>query len=81
MEILSFNAHQLRMIASSREKTDRRDAYWIARAFRTGMHPHPVYLPAGEIRELRALLTRRRMIQSDRNRWQYRAWCALRASG
>lgn len=81
VEILSFNAHQLRMIASSRKKTDRRDAYWIARALQTGMHPHPVYLPTGEIRELRALLTRRRMIQTDRNRWQYRARCALRASG
>lgn len=80
-EILSFNAHQLRVIASSRKKTDRRDAYWIARALQTGMHPHPVYIPTGEIRELRALLTRRRMIQVDRNRWQYRARSALRASG
>ena len=81
MEILSFNAHQLRMIASSRKKTDRRDAYWIARALQAGMHPHPVYLPTGDIRELRALLTRRRMIQTDRNRWQNRARSALRASG
>jgi transposase len=81
VEVLSFNAHHLRMIASSRKKTDRRDAYWIARALQTGMHPHPVYLPNGEIREPRALLTRRRMIQTDRNRWQYRARCALRASG
>ncbi len=58
-KILSFNAHPLRMIASSRKKTDRRDAYWIARA----------------------LLTRRRMIQTDRNRCRYRARCALRAPG
>ena len=28
---------QLRMIASSRKKTDRRDAYWIARALQSGM--------------------------------------------
>jgi hypothetical protein len=69
------------MIASSRKKTDRRDAYWIARALQSGMYPHPVYIPKGEIRELRALLTRRRMIQTDRNRWQYRARSALRASG
>jgi transposase len=81
VEILSFNAYQLRMIASSRKKTDRRDAYWIARALQTGMYPHPVYLPTGAIRELRALLSRRRMIQSERNRWQVRARCALRASG
>ena len=81
VEILSFNAYQLRMIAASRKKTDRRDAYWIARAVQTGMHPHPVYIPTGEIRELRALLARRRMIQTDGIRWQHRARCALRASG
>jgi transposase len=81
MEILSFNAAQLRMIAASRKKTDRRDAYWIARALATGMHPHPVYIPTGEIRELRMLLTRRRLILGDRNRWQLRARSALRASG
>jgi transposase len=80
-EILSFNAAQLRMIAASRKKTDRRDAYWIARALQTSLHPHPVYIPTGEVRELRAMLTRRRMIQRDRNRWQYRARAALRGSG
>ena len=37
--ILSFNAHQLRMIAASRKKTDRRDAYWIAKALQSGMYP------------------------------------------
>jgi hypothetical protein len=41
--LLSFNAHQLRMIAASRKKTDRRDAYWIAKA--SGMYPHPLYVP------------------------------------
>ena len=30
--IQAFNAAHLRMIASSRKKTDKRDAYWIARA-------------------------------------------------
>jgi transposase len=80
-KILSFNAAQLRMIASSRKKTDRRDAYWIARALASGMYPQPVYIPSGEIRELRALLKRRRVVQSDRNRWQYRARACLRASG
>lgn len=80
-EMLSFNAAQLRMIAASRKKTDRRDAYWIARALQTGLHPHPVYIPTGEVRELRAMLTRRRMIQRDRNRWQYRARAGLRGAG
>src|SRR3989442_2040619 len=58
--LLSFNAQQLRMIAASRKKTDRRDAYWIAKALQSGMYPHPVYVPTGEIRELRALLSQRR---------------------
>ena len=47
VEILSFNAYHLRMIASSRKKTDRHDAYWIARALQSGMHPHPVYIATG----------------------------------
>jgi hypothetical protein len=41
--LLSFNAAPLRMIAASRKKTDRRDAYWIAKALQSGMYPHPVY--------------------------------------
>jgi len=32
----------LRVIAASRKKTDKRDAYWLARAVQTGMTPHPV---------------------------------------
>ena len=62
--VLSFNAQQLRLIAASRKKTNRRDAYRIARALQTGMHPHPVYIPTGEIRELRGLLQQRRMLVS-----------------
>lgn len=79
--IQSFNAAHLRMIAASRKKTDKRDAYWIARTLQTGMTPHPVFLPTGEVRELRRLLQRRRTIQRDRNRWQYRARAALRSVG
>jgi transposase len=80
-KLLSFNAAQLRMIAASRKKTDRRDAYWIAKALGSGMYPQPVYIATGEIRELRALLSRRRMLQAERNRWQYRARAALRGCG
>jgi hypothetical protein len=67
-EILSFNAHPLRVIASSRKKTDRRDAYWIARALQTGMHPHPVYIPTGRsgLRAAHAPAND----QVDRNCWQ-----------
>ena len=80
-QILSFNAHQLRMIAASRKKTDRRDAYWIAKALQSGMYPHPVYVPTGELRELRALLSRRRVLHADYQRWRYRARAYLRAAG
>jgi transposase len=79
--ILSFNAQQLRMIAASRKKTDRRDAYWLAKALQAGMYPHPVYVPTGEIRELRAWLSQRRALRADYNRWRYRARAALRAAG
>ncbi len=81
VRILAFNPAHLRMIAASRNKTDERDAYRIAKSLQTGMTPHPVYIPVGEIRELRRLLTRRRMVQRDRNRWQYRARAALRGHG
>jgi transposase len=79
--ILSFNAEQLRMIAASRKKSDRRDAYWIAQALQSGMYPHPVYVPTGEIRELRAVLSRRRALKAEHNRWRYRARAYLRAAG
>lgn len=79
--ILSFNAWQLRMIASSRKKTDKRDAYWIAKALCTGMMPTPVYMPTGEVRELRALLSRRRAIATERTRWLVRARSHLQAWG
>lgn len=79
--LLSFNAHQLRMIAASRKKTDRRDAYWLAKALQAGMYPHPVYVPTGEIRELRARLSQRRALQADYQRWRYRARAYLRAAG
>jgi transposase len=81
VKILSFNAAQLRVIAASRKKTDRRDAYWLAKSLASGMYPHPVYIPTGEIRELRALLTQRRMLQVERNRWRYRARAGLRSVG
>jgi len=66
--ILSFNAQPLWLIAASRKKADRRDAYWIARVFQSGMYPHPVYVPTGAIRELRAVLSRRRVLHADYNR-------------
>jgi transposase len=81
VKILSFNAHHLRMIASSRKKTDKRDALWIAKALQTGMMPHPVYIPTGEVREMRALLSRRRALVEEHKRWLSRARCYLQAAG
>jgi transposase len=80
-KVLSFNAQQLRMIASSRKKTDRRDAYWIAKALQTGMTPLPVYIPTGEIRRLRRLLSQRNALCREHRRWLLRAKTTLRAAG
>lgn len=79
--IQAFNAAHLRMIAASRKKTDKHDAYWIAKALQTGMTPHPVYIPCGDVRLLRRLLARRRMVMRDRKSWQYRARAFLRSEG
>ena len=81
VRILSFNAQQLRMLLSSRKKSDRRDAYWIARALQSGMHPHPVYIPPHDIRRLRSLLSQREAIVRERTRWFQRARSHLRAGG
>ncbi|HXS81576.1 MAG TPA: IS110 family transposase [Methylomirabilota bacterium] len=81
VRILSFNAYQLRMIVASRKKTDRRDAYWIAKALQAGMYPHPVYIPSAPVRELRVLLSQRRVLKAEQNRWRYRARTVLRAAG
>lgn len=81
VRILSFNAHQLRMIASSRKKTDRRDSYWIAKALQTGMTPHPVYIPTGQVRRLRGLVSQRQALVVERRRWLSRARSQLQAAG
>lgn len=81
VKLLSFNAHHLKMIASSRKKTDKRDAFWIAKALQTGMTPHPVYIPSGEVRRLRQLLSQRDALKSDQTRWLLRAKASLRAAG
>jgi transposase len=81
IKILSFNAQQLRLIASSRKKTDKRDAYWIAKCLQTGMMPHPVYIPTPAVRRLRSLLAQRTSIAAERKRWLLRARSHLRAAG
>ncbi|MBI5489900.1 MAG: transposase [Deltaproteobacteria bacterium] len=81
MEIRSFNAYQLRMIAASRKKTDRRDALWIAKALQTGMTPHPVHIATGAVRRLRSLLAQRDAVVAERKRWLLRARSYVRAGG
>jgi hypothetical protein len=77
---LSFNAQQLGMIAASRKKTDRRDAYGLAKALHAGMYPHPIYIPPADIRALRVLLSRQRLPKAEHNPWLSRARAALRAA-
>ena len=81
VKLRSFDPRQLRMIAASRKKTDRRDAWWIARALHAGMHPPPVYLPSGRVRRLRGLLSQREAVSRERQRWVVRARSYLRAAG
>lgn len=81
VEILSFNAQHMRMIAASRKKTDRRDAFWLAKALQTGMTPHPVFIPTGELRLMRSLLVQRGVVARERRRWLIRAKSHLRACG
>jgi transposase len=81
VKLLTFNAYHLRMIASSRKKTDKRDAYWLAKALQTGMTPHPVYLPNGDVRELRGLLSQRQGLSRERVRWRVRARRMVQAAG
>lgn len=81
VKLLSFNAYQLRMIASSRKKTDTRDSYWLAKALQTGMTPHPVYIPTGTVRLLRSLLSQRQALLVERRRWLARARAQLQGAG
>jgi len=37
VKLLSFDAYHLRMIASSRKKTDTRDSYWLTKVLQAGM--------------------------------------------
>ena len=45
------------------------------------MTPHPVYIPTGEIRQLRSLLSQRQALVDERKRWLSRARSYLQAAG
>src|SRR5438067_9518821 len=57
--LLSFNAQQLRMIAASRKKTDRRAAYCIATALQSVTYSRHYYDPTDATAEVRPLLSHR----------------------
>jgi len=78
---VAFTLNQDSMIATSPKKTDKRDAYWIAKCLRTGMMPHPGHIPTTEARRLRSLLAQRRALASERKRWLLRARSHPRAAG
>jgi transposase len=81
VKLLTFNPYHLRVIAASRKKTDKRDAYWLARTVQSGMTPHPVYIPTGVVRQLRALLNERDCVTGQRKAWLVRASTLLQAAG
>lgn len=81
VRILSFNAYQLRMLCSSRKKSDRRDSYWLAKALQSGMYPHPVYIPPAPIRHLRGLLAQRETQVQEHSAWISRARAYFRMAG
>jgi hypothetical protein len=80
VKLLTFNPYHLRVIAASRKKTDKRDAFWLARTVQS-MTPHPVYIPTGIVRQLRALLNERDTVAGQRKAWLVRAVTLLRAAG
>ena len=59
----------------------RAEVYWLAKTLQTGMMPHPVYIPTGEVRELRGLLAQREALVSARTSWLVRAMTLLTAAG
>jgi hypothetical protein len=73
VQILSFNVYQLRIICCCRKQTDQRDSYWIAKALQTGMTPHSVHIPTGEVRTLPSMLSQRQALVTERRRWLSRA--------
>jgi hypothetical protein len=58
--------YHLRVIPASRKKTDKRDASWLAKTVQSGMTPHPVRIPTGIVRQLRALLNERDTVTRQR---------------
>jgi transposase len=60
------NPTQLKLIAESRQKTDKIDAKILCELLRLGGLPHPVHIPPPETRALRGLLVARRQLVTAR---------------
>jgi transposase len=63
--IVVANAHKVKLIASSRVKTDRHDALVLAKLLAAGLLP-PVWVPPHCVRELRGLTAHRRRLVRER---------------
>jgi transposase len=60
------NPAKLKLIAESRQKTDKIDAQILCELLRLGGLPHPVHIPPPETRALRGLLVARRQLVTAR---------------
>jgi transposase len=64
-EVMVANAYKVKLISSSRAKTDRHDAVVLAQLLAANLLP-TVWVPPLEVRELRSLVAHRQRLVSDR---------------
>jgi transposase len=62
VQVTVVNPAKLKLIAESRQKTDKIDAKILCELLRLGGLPHPVHVPPPETRALRGLLVARRQL-------------------
>ena len=64
-EVMVANAHKVKLISSSRAKTDRHDAVVLAKLLAANLLP-AVWVPPVNVRELRSLVAHRQRLVGDR---------------
>jgi len=64
-EVMVANAHKVKLISSSRAKTDRHDAVVLAKLLAANLLP-AVWVPPVAVRELRSLVAHRQRLVRDR---------------
>ena len=65
-QVTVVNPAKLKLIAESRQKTDKIDAKILCELLRLGGLPHPVHIPPPETRAWRGLLVARRQLVTAR---------------